>query len=104
MSDIENLTEIIRKFAEERAWVKFHTPKNLALAISGEVGELAAEFQWLSDDEIQNLNETALKKIELEIADVGIYLLRLIDVLNLNLSDLILEKIKINEDRFPKIK
>ena len=104
MSDIENLTKIIRQFAEDRAWEKFHTPKNLALAISGEVGELAAEFQWLTDDEIQNLNETALKKIELEIADVGIYLLRLIDVLNLNLSDLILEKIKINEDRFPKIK
>jgi NTP pyrophosphatase (non-canonical NTP hydrolase) len=104
MSDIERLTKIIRAFANERDWEKFHTPKNLAMAISGEVGELAAEFQWLTEDEIQNLSEEQLKKIELEIADIAIYLLRLSDVLKLNLPKSILEKLEINQERFPKIK
>lgn len=104
MSDIENLTKIIREFADDRDWEKFHTPKNLALALSGEVGELAAEFQWLTEDEIQKLSEEQLEKIELEIADIAIYLLRLSDVLKLNLLKSILKKIEINQKRFPKIK
>lgn len=104
MSDIENLKIIIREFADDRDWEKFHTPKNLALALSGEVGELAAEFQWLTEEEIQKLSGEQLKRIELEIADIAIYLLRLSDVLDLNLSKSILEKIEINQGRFPKIK
>ncbi len=104
MSDIEQLTKIIREFADERDWEKFHTPKNLALALSGEVGELAAEFQWLTEVEIQKLSEEQLEKIELEIADIAIYLFRLSDVLKLDLPKSILKKIEINQERFPKIK
>lgn len=103
MNEIENLTELIRSFAEKRDWGKFHTPKNLAMAITGEAGELASEFQWLSNDEVLSLSKQDLDKVRLEIADVGIYLIRLCDVLNISLSDAIKEKIAINEKRFPEL-
>jgi len=103
MNEIENLTELIRSFAEKRDWGKFHTPKNLAMAITGEAGELASEFQWLSNDEVLSLSKQDLDNVRLEIADVGIYLIRLCDVLNISLSDAIKEKIAINEKRFPEL-
>ena len=103
MNEIENLTELIRSFAEKRDWGKFHTTKNLAMAITGEAGELASEFQWLSNDEVLSLSKQDLDNVRLEIADVGIYLIRLCDVLNISLSDAIKEKIAINEKRFPEL-
>ena len=103
MNEIENLTELIRSFAEKRDWGKFHTPKNLAMAITGEAGELASEFQWLSNDEVLSLSKQDLDNVRLEIADVGIYLIRLCDVLNISLSDAIKEKLALNEKRFPEL-
>ena len=101
MSDIEILKLKVREFAVQRNWEKFHTPKNLAMAISGEVGELLAEFQWLTPLESENLTVQQRKAIELEIADVAIYLLRLVDVLGVDLRKVIQEKLLINESRFP---
>ena len=103
MNEIENLTELIRSFAEKRDWGKFHTPKNLAMAITGEVGELASEFQWLSNEEVLLLSKQDLDNVRLEIAYVGIYLIRLCDVLNISLSDAIKEKLALNEKRFPEL-
>ena len=103
MNEIENLTELIRSFAEKRDWGKFHTPKNLAMAITGEAGELASEFQWLSNDEVLSLSKQDLDNVRLEIADVGIYLIRLCDVLNISLSDAIKEKLALNEKRLPEL-
>ena len=103
MNEIENLTELIRSFAEKRDWGKFHTPKNLAMAITGEAGELASEFQWLSNDEVLSLSKQDLDNVRLEIADVGIYLIRFCDVLNISLSDAIKEKLALNEKRFPEL-
>jgi NTP pyrophosphatase (non-canonical NTP hydrolase) len=99
---IQELTQEIREFADARDWQKFHTPKNLAMAIAGEAGELAAEFQWLTPEESMenSLSRDQRKAIELEIADVQIYLLRLADVLNVDIPEVVREKIQINNDRF----
>ena len=99
---IQELTREIREFADARDWQKFHTPKNLAMAIAGEAGELAAEFQWLTPEESMenSLSRDQRKAIELEIADVQIYLLRLADVLNVDIPQVVREKIQINNDRF----
>ena len=99
---IQELTREIREFADARDWQKFHTPKNLAMAIAGEAGELAAEFQWLTPEESMenSLSRDQRKAIELEIADVQIYLLRLADVLNVDIPKVVREKIQINNDRF----
>ena len=100
MSEIEDLTQIIRDFAARRDWEKFHTPKNLAMAITGEACELASEFQWLTCEESQDLSKESLENIRLEIADVAIYLFRLCDVLKVNLSEAVKDKVSINEVRF----
>ena len=99
---IQELTQEIRAFADARDWQKFHTPKNLSMAIAGEAGELAAEFQWLTPEESMenSLSLERRKAIELEIADVQIYLLRLADVLSVNIPEVVREKIKINDNRF----
>jgi NTP pyrophosphatase (non-canonical NTP hydrolase) len=99
---IRELTDEIRAFADARDWQKFHTPKNLAMAIAGEAGELASEFQWLTPEESMehSLTDEQRKAIELEIADVQIYLLRLADVLNVDIPEVVREKIQINNSRF----
>jgi NTP pyrophosphatase (non-canonical NTP hydrolase) len=102
MNQLEELMTLIREFAKSRDWEKFHTPKNLAMAIAGESGELAAEFQWLTSDEsdLGALSVEKLRAIRLEIADVQIYLLRLADVLEIDLSEAVSEKMELNESRF----
>lgn len=102
MDQIENLTASIRNFAMKRDWEKFHTPKNLAMAIAGEAGELVAEFQWLTPEgsSKNELSEEKLRDIRLEMADVQIYILRLADVLGIDIAEAVSEKMKINESRF----
>ena len=101
-NEIEELKAEIKNFAVARDWEQFHTPKNLAMAISGEAGELAAEFQWLTADQsaLNALSAEQLEAISLEIADVQIYLLRLADVLKVDVSDVVRRKLAINESRF----
>ena len=74
------------------------------MAITGEAGELAAEFQWLSTEESLELSDLPIQKIELEIADIAIYLLRLCDVLEVNLAEAIKKKMELNQSRFPSLK
>lgn len=92
----------IREFADKRDWQKFHTPKNLAMAIAGEAGELAAEFQWLTPEESMqdSLTPDQREAITQEIADVQIYLLRLVDVLGVDLPSAVREKMEFNNRRF----
>ena len=100
--EIEVLIAEIRAFAVSREWEQFHTPKNLAMAIAGEAGELVAEFQWMKDEESLKsaLSSDKFNDIELEVADVAIYLLRLSDVLGIDLSEAIRKKLEINQSRF----
>jgi NTP pyrophosphatase (non-canonical NTP hydrolase) len=101
MSDIKELQELIRKFAIDRDWGQFHTPKNLAMAVTGEAGELAAEFQWLTPEDSRNLSKDQLEAVSLEMADIAIYLLRMADVLDVDLKLAIAKKMAINQNRFP---
>lgn len=87
MSDVAGLTARIRAFAEEREWQRFHTPKNLAMALTGEVGELVAELQWLTPEQAAAVMDDpgAGARVRAEIGDVMIYLTRLCDVLGVDL-------------------
>ena len=102
MNEIQHLAAEIKKFADARGWEQFHTPKNLSMAVAGEAGELVAEFQWLTAEQSMRSNMSAdkLKDVELEIADVAIYLIRLADVLGIDVAEVVRKKIAINESRF----
>jgi dCTP diphosphatase len=102
MSEFDELKNEIRAFADARDWEQFHTPKNLSMAIAGEAGELVSEFQWLTAEQSMhsNMSSEKLKDVELEIADVAIYLIRLADVLEVDIADVIRKKMAINESRF----
>ena len=102
MSEINTLKTEIRAFADARNWEQFHTPKNLSMAVAGEAGELVAEFQWVTADESRrsSLSSEKLSAIELEIADVAIYLIRLADVLQIDVASVVRKKLAINESRF----
>lgn len=100
---IESLTAQLRDFARQREWEQFHSPKNLTMALSGEAGELVSLFQWLQDDQITDWirapkNRTA---VEHEMADVFAYLLRLADILGIDLEAALQAKIEINGQKYP---
>lgn len=78
------LNQSIRAFAEEREWEQFHSPKNLAMALSVEVAELQEHFLWLTQAESRDLTPEKLSDVEDEIGDVVVYLLRLCDVLGID--------------------
>jgi NTP pyrophosphatase (non-canonical NTP hydrolase) len=103
MSDIEDLTTAIREFAQKRDWERFHTPKNLAIALSVEVAELVELFQWLTPEESATLVDTpdGRAAIEDEIADIAIYLLRIADVLSVDIERVVRAKLERNQQRFP---
>ena len=102
MNEIQHLAAEIKKFADARDWEQFHTPKNLSMAVAGEAGELVAEFQWLTAEQStrSGISPEKLKHGELEIADVAIYLIRLADVLGIDVAEVVRKKIAINESRF----
>ena len=102
MNEIQHLAAEIKKFADARDWEQFHTPKNLSMAVAGEAGELVAEFQWLTAEQSTraHMSQDKLKEVELEIADVAIYLIRLADVLGVDISEVVRKKLAINETRF----
>lgn len=102
MLDIEGIQKKIREFASAREWEQFHTPKNLSMALSIETSELMELFQWLSTKESQEIMQTnKADQVRHEIADVAVYLFRLADVLGINLTDAIHEKMKLNAEKYP---
>jgi len=99
--DIESLTEKLRAFAKARNWSEFHSPKNLASALSVEAGELLENFQWLTDEQSRNLNAAQKQAAAMEAADVFLYLLQLSDALHIDLLDAAQKKLLINEQKYP---
>ena len=98
---LENLQKQLAQFAAERDWEQFHTPKNLVMALAGEVGELVAEFQWMTPEEAERaMDSDSSESIRMEMADVFIYLARMADVLDVDLHDVAQKKILLNADRF----
>jgi NTP pyrophosphatase (non-canonical NTP hydrolase) len=98
---LAELTNRLKQFAAVREWDKFHSPKNLAMALVAEAGELAAEFQWLERVESENLTQEQLARVKSEAADVLAYLVRLADRLGFDLIEAANAKVEVNEGRFP---
>jgi len=100
-SELRALIERLREFAAARDWEQFHTPKNLAMALMVEAGELVEHFQWLTPEQSKQLTADELRAVELEMADVLLYLLRLADRLGVDLEAAAWRKIEINERKYP---
>ena len=98
---LSDLTAELRRFAKERDWDQFHSPKNLAAALSVEAGEVLEHFQWLTEHQSRELPPRKRKEIALELADVLLYLLRLSDQLGIDLLDAASRKIRINAKKYP---
>lgn len=100
---MEHLKKKLSEFAKERDWEKFHNPKNLVMALSGEVGELCDIFQWLTPEQSQvdSLTEAQIEDIEEELADVYLYLIRISDKLGIDLDKVALKKLEVNKKKYP---
>ena len=101
--DVAGLQALLRQFAEERDWQQFHSPKNLSMALAAEAGELLEIFQWLTDDQSRRMPDSPadLELAQQELADVLIYVLRLADVLGIDLQTAVEEKLARNKERYP---
>ncbi|WP_460861797.1 nucleotide pyrophosphohydrolase [Nocardiopsis coralliicola] len=97
------MQDLLADFADRRDWERHHTPKNLAMALAGEAGELVAEFQWLSEEESARVMADPAKAeaVRSEMADVLSYLLRLATVLDVDIEAALRAKTALNEHRFP---
>jgi NTP pyrophosphatase (non-canonical NTP hydrolase) len=100
-NDLMELRELVRQFVNERDWDKFHTPKNLATALSVEASELLEPFQWLVSGDKSELDEARLTAIRHEMADVLVYLVRLADKMDVDLFQAVLEKMALNRAKYP---
>jgi dCTP diphosphatase len=100
-NELDDLNRRLREFAQRRDWEQFHSPKNLAMALTGEAGELIEHFQWLTEEESYRLPAEKLEEVRLEMADILIYLIRLSDRLGVNLMAAVEEKIELNEKKYP---
>ena len=101
MSDIEEIVQKIKKFRDERDWMQFHDPKNMAISIVIEAVELLENFQWKSKDEVKTYVKEHRGEIEEEIADIAIYLFELADNLNIDLIDTMERKLEKNAKKYP---
>jgi NTP pyrophosphatase (non-canonical NTP hydrolase) len=103
MLDVAKIQAFLRTFAAERDWDQFHTPKNLVMALGGEVGELTELFQWLSAEEATRImaSAEAAAKVRDELADVLVYVLRLADVLGVDLEAAVWAKMRQNAAKYP---
>jgi dCTP diphosphatase len=95
------LQQRVAEFAAARDWEPFHSPKNLAMALSVEAAELVEEFQWLTEEQSRALDAERRERVRLELADVFIYLLRIADKLGVDLVAAATDKIVLNEKKYP---
>ena len=100
-TDLDTLKHQLRKFADQRDWNQFHSPKNLCMALGVEVSELTEHFQWLTQEQSRNLPPHKLDEVATELADTLLYLVRLADKLEIDLMAAALAKIKLNEQKYP---
>jgi NTP pyrophosphatase (non-canonical NTP hydrolase) len=101
MDRIEQLAEQLRRFAQERDWDQFHSPKNLAMALTVEAAELQEKFQWLTEEQSKGLEGEALEEVKDELADVFLYTLRMAQVLGVDLVAAAEGKMVKNERKYP---
>ena len=99
--DIKGIQSFLAIFSEKRDWDKFHSPKNLAIALSVEASELLEIFQWLTEEQSKHLSNEQMQHTEEEIADIVIYVLNLCRKLDIDLEKAILNKIESNAIKYP---
>src|SRR5664279_2273346 len=99
--ELDNLREQLRQFAAARDWEQFHSPKNLAMALSVEAGELLETFQWLTDEQSRALSPAMLAATGDEVADVLLYLIRFCDQLGIDPIAAANRKLVANAERYP---
>ncbi|SFP93765.1 nucleotide pyrophosphohydrolase [Variovorax sp. 770b2] len=100
-TDLQRLTQDLRDFAEARDWEPFHSPKNLASALSVEAAELLEHFQWLTEAQSRSLDPEKRDEVGAEMADVFLYLLQLADKLHIDLVDAARRKMVVNAQKYP---
>ncbi|HIP94132.1 MAG TPA: nucleotide pyrophosphohydrolase [Leucothrix sp.] len=100
-SELESIKQQLREFSKERDWDQFHSPKNFSMALIVECAELVEHFQWLTEEQSKRLPEETLDEVSLEMADIMIYLIRLADKLDIDLIDVVNQKIKLNAIKYP---
>ena len=98
---MDALKKRIREFADDRDWHQFHSPKNLAMALAVEAAELLEHFQWLTEEQSRELDPEQLEKVRNELGDVLIYLIRLSDVLGVDLLEAAADKLEMNAEKYP---
>lgn len=101
IDSLDTLRQRIREFALARAWERYHTPKNLVMALSVEAAELLEPFQWLTAEQSCQLDAGQHEAVRQEIADVLIYLTRLADILEIDLLEAAADKLAINARKYP---
>ncbi|WP_207388121.1 nucleotide pyrophosphohydrolase [Hylemonella gracilis] len=101
--DVTALEAALQKFADERDWNQYHSPKNLAMALTGEVGELVEVFQWLTEEQSKAVAQDpkTARAVRDELADVALYLVRLSSVLGVDLNEAVVTKLKSNAQKYP---
>jgi NTP pyrophosphatase (non-canonical NTP hydrolase) len=99
---LTELRDLTRRFARDRDWEQFHTPKNLAMALSVEVAELAEHYQWLPTGAESELSDASRTGIRHELADVLLYLVQLADKHGVDLHAAALEKMQLNAIKYPR--
>ena len=101
MTDIQEITEKIKQFRDERDWKQFHSHKNMAISLALEAAEVLEHFQWKNDEQIQNYVTESKDEISEELADVAMYLFELCDNLGVDLKEAMERKIEINKKSTP---
>ena len=99
--DVTTLSRRLREFARERDWEQFHSPKNLAMALSVEVAELVEHFQWLTEAQSSSPERVDRAALAAEIADIQIYLVMLADKLDVDIAGAVDDKIRANARKYP---
>lgn len=98
---LDALRARLRGFVQERDWEQFHSPKNLAMAMIVEAGELVEHFQWLTEQQSRDITGAKREQVAQEIADTFIYLLRIADVLGIDLIAAAHAKMDLNAQKYP---
>lgn len=101
MIDVSELQQQLREFADLRDWEKYHSPKNLVMAMSVEMAELMEHFEWMTEEQSLNLGEETRQQVALEMADVMIYLVRMADRCGVNLDESVKRKLLLNAQKYP---
>lgn len=100
-TEFDRIKKQVRQFTVERDWDQFHSPKNLSMALIVEVAEMVEHFQWLTEEQSGKLNQEKLAVIELELADIQIYLISLAAKLQLDLIAAVDKKLALNAQKYP---